>query len=154
MSPSRTSAVGEPIGVELRWKASCAVMAIIVGGKTNSICLSPFQKSSWVKKERGKIATHWKFNAKFEDSSPLDSLCGRARWILVHADLRGYNMTASPPIMPSPTRSKCRLQALHGNEVDIVLSYRNPSVRSKSFMLKSKASLITFVYNLLRFNGI
>jgi hypothetical protein len=64
-------------------------------------------------------------------------------------------MTASPPIMPSPTRSKCRLQALHGNEVYvIVLSYRNPSVRSKSFMLKSKASLITFVYNLLRFNGI
>jgi hypothetical protein len=33
MSPSRTSAVGEPIGAELRWKASCAVMAIIVGGK-------------------------------------------------------------------------------------------------------------------------
>ena len=44
MSPSRMSAVGEPIGVELRWKASCAVMAIIVGGKTNSIFLSPFQK--------------------------------------------------------------------------------------------------------------
>jgi hypothetical protein len=46
--------------------------------------------------------------------------------------------------MPSPTRSKCRLQALHGNEVDIVvLSNLNPSVRSKSLMLKSKALLVT-----------
>jgi hypothetical protein len=46
--------------------------------------------------------------------------------------------------MPSLMRSKCQLQALHGNEVDIVvLSNHNPSVRLKSFMLKSKALLIT-----------
>jgi hypothetical protein len=63
-------------------------------------------------------------------------------------------MTASPPIMPSPTRSKCWLQALHGNEDIHGFIAGNPSAPLKSFMLKSKASLITFVYNPLRFNGI
>ena len=43
-----------------------------------------------------------------------------------------------------PDAIEVSAEALHGNEVHIVvLSYRNPSVRSKSFMLKSRTLLIT-----------
>ena len=60
-----------------------------------------------------------------------------------------------PRIIPSPTQSKCRLQALHGNEVYVnVLSCRNPSVRSKSFHAKEQNFINYNVYNLLRFNGV
>ena len=74
-----------------------------------------------MKKERGKIATPEIQRQILKILHSLGILSAGERMnsgMPTFEDIYDAGaMTASPPIMPSPTRSKCRLQALHGNEV-------------------------------------